>query len=191
MELQEQRVRFSQSFKQWLGNIITVFKTTINGLLITLRYWRKTYDPDRRTFTEQYEYPEKPVPVSARYRGFHRYDLTTCIACDACAKACPVDCIYIGKEKVTVGKGFKITGYTIDYSKCMFCALCVEPCPVDCIFMGASHDLSCYSRDGTIVDYSRLPLDVSWGRATLNPAAVAQSKVIVNPVHQGPNEEQQ
>ena len=52
MELQEQRVRFSQSFKQWLGNIITVFKTTINGLLITLRYWRKTYDPDRRTFTE-------------------------------------------------------------------------------------------------------------------------------------------
>ena len=162
MEVPEQRVRFSQSFKHWLGNVISVFKTTINGLLITLRYWRKTYDPDRRTFTEHYEYPEKPVPVAPRYRGFHRYDLTTCIACDACAKACPVDCIYIGKEKVKVGKGFKITGYTIDYSKCMFCALCVEPCPVDCIFMGASHDLSCYSRDGTIVDYSRLPLDVSW-----------------------------
>ena len=54
--------------------------------------------------------------------------------------------------------------------------------------MGASHDLSCYSRDGCIVDYSRLPVDVSWGRATLNPAAVAQSKVIVDPVHSGPNE---
>ena len=190
MEVPEQKLSFPQSFRNWLGNIITVFKTTINGLLITLRYWRKTYDPDRRTFTEQYEYPEKPVPVAPRYRGFHRFDLTTCIACDACAKACPVDCIYIGKEKVTVGKGFKITGYAIDYSKCMFCALCVEPCPVDCIFMGASHDLSCYSRDGTIVDYSRLPLDVSWGRATLNPAAVDQSKVIVNTVHTGPNEGQ-
>ena len=31
--------------------------------------------------------------MAARYRGFHRYDLTTCIACDQCAKACPVDCI--------------------------------------------------------------------------------------------------
>jgi NADH-quinone oxidoreductase subunit I len=81
-----------------------------------------------------------------------------------------------------------VTGFTIDYSKCMFCALCVEPCPVDCIFMGATHDLSCYSRDGCLVDYSRLPIDVSWGRATLNPTAVAQSKVLVDPIHGGPNQ---
>jgi len=37
------------------------------------------------------------------------------------------------------------------------------------------------------VDFSRLPLEVAWGRATLNPAAVAQSKVVVEPVHGGPN----
>jgi NADH-quinone oxidoreductase subunit I len=99
-----------------------------------------------------------------------------------------VDCIYIGKERVETGKGFKITGYTIDYTKCMFCALCVEPCPVDCIFMGATHDLSCYSRDGCIVDFARMPLDVAWGRATLNPTAVADAKVITEPVHGGPNQ---
>ena len=114
--------------------------------------------------------------------------LTTCIACDQCAKACPVDCIYIGKERVDGGKGFQVTGYAIDYSKCMFCALCVEPCPVDCIFMGATLDLSCYSRDGCIVDFSRLPVDVAWGRSSLNPTAVAQSKVITEPVHGGPNQ---
>ena len=78
--------------------------------------------------------------------------------------------------------------YAIDYQKCMFCALCVDPCPVDCIFMGATHDLSCYSRDGCLVDYSRLPVDVGWGRATLNPTAVAQSKVLVDPIHSGPNQ---
>jgi NADH-quinone oxidoreductase subunit I len=126
--------------------------------------------------------------VAARYRGFHRYDLTTCIACDQCAKACPVDCIYIGKERVEGSKGFQVTGFTIDYSKCMFCALCVEPCPVDCIFMGATHDLSCFSRDGCIVDFSRLPVDVAWGRATLNPTAVSESKVLTHPVHGGPNQ---
>lgn len=66
--------------------------------------------------------------------------------------------------------------------------LCVEPCPVDCIFMGSTLDLSCYSRDGTIVDFARLPVDVAWGRSTLNPTAVAASKVLVDPVHGGPNQ---
>ncbi len=172
----------------WLGNVVEAVYTVAHGMWITLRTWFKTYQPERKTFTEHFEYPELPVPVAARYRGFHRFDLTTCISCDQCAKACPVDCIYIGKERVTGGKGFKITGYTIDYTKCMFCALCVEPCPVDCIFMGATHDLSCYSRDGCIVDFSRMPLDVAWGRATLNPTAVADSKVITEPVHGGPNQ---
>jgi NADH-quinone oxidoreductase subunit I len=172
----------------WMGNVFDAVYTVAHGMWVTFRTWIKTYRPARKTFTEHFEYPELPVPVAARYRGFHRFDLTTCISCDQCAKACPVDCIYIGKERVEGAKGFKITGYTIDYSKCMFCALCVEPCPVDCIFMGATHDLSCYSRDGCIVDFSRMPLDVAWGRATLNPTAVADSKVITEPVHGGPNQ---
>lgn len=171
----------------WFRNIWVTVTTIGRGMIVTFRYWMLTYRSDRKTFTDQYLYPEMPVQVAARYRGFHRYDLTTCIACDQCAKACPVDCIYIGKERAEGTKGFKVTGFAIDYSKCMFCALCVEPCPVDCIFMGATHDLSCYSRDGCIVDFSRLPVEVAWGRSTLNPAAVAQSKVIAEPVHGGPN----
>ena len=172
----------------WFRNIFQAVYTVGHGLFVTLRYWMLTYKPERGTFTHRFEYPEKPVPVAARYRGFHRYDLTTCIACDQCAKVCPVDCIYIGKERVQGGKGFLVTGFTIDYSKCMFCALCVEPCPVDCIFMGATHDLSCYSRDGCLVDFSRLPVNVAWGRSSLNPTAVAESKVITQPVHGGPNQ---
>ena len=173
---------------KWLHDLMAAVQTVAHGLLVTLRYWFITYRKDRGTFTEKFEYPELPVPVAPRYRGFHRFDLTTCIACDQCAKACPVDCIYIGKERVENGKGFRVTGYAIDYSKCMFCALCVEPCPVDCIFMGASHDLSCYSRDGCIVDFSRMPVEVAWGRSTLNPMAVAQSRLVAEPVHGGPNE---
>ena len=88
----------------WLGNIRNAVVTIAHGMWITLRYWLKTYQDGRGTFTEQFEYPEKPVPVMARYRGFHRFDLTTCIACDQCAKACPVDCIYIGKERVEMAK---------------------------------------------------------------------------------------
>lgn len=174
--------------RDWFYNIGNAVYTVTKGMYVTMRYWLVTYRADRGTFTEKFEYPEKPVPVAARYRGFHRYDLTTCIACDQCAKACPVDCIYIGKERVENGKGFRVTNFTIDYTKCLFCALCVEPCPVDCIFMGATHDLSCYSRDGCIVDFSKLPVDVAWGRATINPTAVAESKAITRPVHVGPNQ---
>ena len=79
--------------RNWLSNVFTAVYTVAHGMWVTLRYWFITYRGDRGTFTEIYEYPEKPVPVAARYRGFHRYDLTTCIACDQCAKACPVDCL--------------------------------------------------------------------------------------------------
>ena len=53
--------------------------------------------------------------------------------------------------------------------------------------MGSSHDLSCYRREGCLVDFSRLPVEIAWGRATLDPLAVARSKSVQRPVHGGPN----
>jgi len=164
----------------WLRNIYFAIKTVGEGMQVTLWYFFQTYR--RRAFTQQFEYPELPVPVKPRYRGFHRFDLTTCIGCDKCARACPVDCIYIEKIKNPVGKGFRVNGFKIDYTKCMFCALCVDPCPVDCIFMGSTYDQSCYSRDGCIVDFAKLPLEIAWGQASLNPIAVAASKLASEPV---------
>ena len=80
-----------------------------------------------------------------------------------CAKACPVDCIYIQKtgprkiDKATdVAVGGAMTRFAIDYSKCMFCALCVDPCPTDCIHMGNLHDLSGYDRESMIVEFTDL-----------------------------------
>lgn len=165
---------------RWFADVYRAIYTVLHGMLVTIVTMAKTYR--RSTFTEVFEYPEVPVPVKARYRGFHRFDLTTCIGCEKCEVACPVDCIYIEKVKSPVGKGFRIDGFAVDYTKCMFCALCVEPCPVDCIFMGSNFDLSCYSRDGCIVDYAKLPLQTAWGRTTLNPTAVAESKVLYEPV---------
>src|SRR5215468_3896751 len=167
--------------RTWLNNVVLAIKTVGEGMYVTLWYFFQTYR--RKTFTERFEYPELPVPVKARYRGFHRFDLTTCIGCDKCARACPVDCIYIDKEKAPPpANGFVVTGFKLDYTKCLFCALCVVPCPVDCIFMGLNHDIRTYTRDGCVVDYAKLPLAVAWGQATLNPTAVQESKRISLPV---------
>jgi NADH-quinone oxidoreductase subunit I len=173
-------------FWGWLANIWLAVVTVAQALWVTVRYWIITYDPKRGTFTEAFEYPELPAKISNRFRGFHRFDLTTCIGCERCAKDCPVDCIYITKERAVGRKGFQVKGFTIDYTKCMFCGICTESCPVDCIFMGSTYDLSCYSRDGCMVDFTRLPVEVAWGRATLNPTAVARSKAVTGPVHDGP-----
>jgi len=181
------RVGNTRSMFRWFYNIYSAVLTVAHALGVSLLYWVRTYDPKRRTFTEQYEYPELPAQVTPRFRGFHRFDLTTCIGCEACARACPADCIRIAKQKAPGGKGFQVTSFVIDYGKCLFCALCVEPCPVDCIFMGSAHDLSCYAREGYVVDFSRLPLEIAWGRASLEPLVVARSKAILKPVHGGPN----
>jgi NADH-quinone oxidoreductase subunit I len=156
----------------WFRNIRLAIRTIAEGMYVTLDNLVLTFR--RKAFTQHFEYPEVPVPIKARYRGFHRFDLTTCIGCDKCARACPVDCIYIEKEKAKPPlKGFAVTG---------FCALCVDPCPVDCIFMGSNFDLSCFSRDGCIVDYAKLPLEIAYGQATLNPTVVAASKKVALPV---------
>jgi len=168
------------TFFGWCGDVYRTVTTVAGALAATFSLMVGTYR--RKTYTEAFEYPELPVAVKPRYRGFHRFDLTTCIGCDKCAAACPVDCIYIDKEKSPVGKGFRVTGFTIDYTKCMFCALCVEPCPVECIFMGSNYDLSCFTRDGCIVDFAKLPVGIAWGQATLNPTVVAASKAITEPV---------
>jgi NADH-quinone oxidoreductase subunit I len=167
--------------RTWFRNVRLAIGTIAQGMFVTLDYMVQTFR--RKAFTQHFEYPEKPVPIKPRYRGFHRFDLTTCIGCDKCARACPVDCIYIEKEKAKPpGKGFVVGGFKIDYTKCMFCALCVDPCPVDCIFMGSNFDLSCFSRDGCVVDYAKLPLEIAYGQATLNPTVVAESKKVALPV---------
>jgi NADH-quinone oxidoreductase subunit I len=180
--------RNSLGLGEWFGNIFQAVWTVAHALWVTVRYWGKTYNPARKTFTEHFEYPELPLQIAGRYRGFHRFDLTSCIACERCARDCPVDCIYIGKDRIEGRKGFRVTSFVIDYTKCMFCGICTESCPADCIFMGSTHDLSSYSRDGCIVDFSRIPLEIAWGRATLNPTAVSESKLVTSPVHGGPNQ---
>jgi len=141
--------------RDYFHNIWKTVSTILIGMRISLKYCFA------KTVTLQY--PDVAPAIQPRYRGFHFYEIEKCIACDLCAKACPVDCIYIEKtgprkiDKATgIALGGAMTRYAIDYSKCMFCALCVPPCPTDCIHMGNLHDLSGYDRESMIVEFTEL-----------------------------------
>ena len=147
----------SSPVQAYFRNIFDTVKSITTGMRITLRYCFS------KTIT--IHYPFEKLAFAPRYRGIHEFEADRCIACDMCAKACPVDCIYIDKTgprkidkktgKVDT-KGGDLVRYAIDYQKCMFCALCTEPCPTECIHMGKNHDLSSYSRDDMIVEFTEL-----------------------------------
>jgi NADH-quinone oxidoreductase subunit I len=150
----------SSSVGDYFRNIRDNVRSVVTGMKITLKY---TF---QRPVTVQY--PEQRLALAPRYRGIHEFEANKCIACDLCAKACPVDCIYIDKsgprridKKTGVideadPKNGELLRFAVDYSKCLFCALCTEPCPTACIHMGKLHDLSGYSRQDAVVEFAEL-----------------------------------
>ena len=124
--------------------------------------------------------PRFALTMSAHDSGaFHRYDLTSCTACQRCALECPSGSISLGCEQVPGRKGTQITSFTVDYGKCVSCALCAELCPADCLAVGSPHDLRAYMRDGSVVDFSRLPVELAWGGWPCHVAAADYSPTAV------------
>jgi len=121
---------------QYFGNIKDTVKSVWEGMSVTLSYMFQ------RPITIQYAGPEaaresgEPVQhtLPSRYRGLLEVDISTCTACQACERVCPIQVIAIGIEKDLANPRQRVmTRFDIDMGKCMFCGLCVEPCPTGSI----------------------------------------------------------
>jgi NADH-quinone oxidoreductase subunit I len=120
--------------KRYLVDIGRTARSLWEGLSVTLSYMLQ------RPITVQYAGPDAKTdtPVQhllpSRFRGLLEVDMETCTACQACERACPINVIAIGIEKLPENPKQRVmTRFDIDVGKCMFCGLCVEPCPTGSI----------------------------------------------------------
>lgn len=127
------------------------------------------------------QYPKQRWEMPDRARNQLHNDIDDCIGCDQCARACPVDCIYIDTEKVgkevdlgVTSKGtkkrLKVLRFDIDMSLCCYCGLCTYPCPTECLVMTPKYESSVYDRTELVYRYAR-PEDYEQ-----EPAAVVKSE---------------
>ena len=112
------------------------------------------------------QYPDERWEMPERSRNQLFNDIDDCIGCDQCARACPVDCIYIETEKTGPGedlgltskgtkKRLKVLRFDIDMSLCCYCGLCTYPCPTECLIMTPNYESSVYDRTDLLFKYAK------------------------------------
>ncbi|HEY2945627.1 MAG TPA: NADH-quinone oxidoreductase subunit I [Vicinamibacteria bacterium] len=129
----------------WLRDVWEGFSTVLVGMNIT---WRHLFV---KKVTLHYPEEKWQLPPRSRMRLFMKYE--DCIGCGQCARACPVDCIYIKTDKrpatapaiwAADGTPIKLDTklFDIDMSLCCYCNLCTYPCPTNCIYMTPEYEFA-------------------------------------------------
>lgn len=88
------------------------------------------------------QYPFAPLQLSQDMRGKPEHTPEQCIACSACAIACPSNaiCMHVDLDSAHFV-------WEIDYGRCIFCGRCEEVCPTRAIELGLEFELACFSHD--------------------------------------------
>ena len=101
----------------------------------------KLFKEIRRTGDATIEYPFAPLNLPEGYRGKPQHVEEACIACGACAVACPPNAISMELDRTQE----HIT-WAINYGRCIFCGRCEEVCPTFAIKLSDEFELSVMSK---------------------------------------------
>ncbi len=82
-------------------------------------------------------YPAAPVEVAPGFRGKPQHDPERCIACAACAIACPPNALSITTD---LDQGTRT--WTLFVGRCIYCGRCEEVCPTHAITLSPNFELA-------------------------------------------------
>jgi hydrogenase-4 component H len=92
-----------------------------------------------------HSYPFAPISLSPGFRGKPQHDPAACIACAACAIACPSNALSIAND---TDRGVRT--WAICYGRCIFCGRCEEVCPTHAIALMPEFELAVMSKQDLI-----------------------------------------
>jgi formate hydrogenlyase subunit 6/NADH:ubiquinone oxidoreductase subunit I len=103
-------------------------------------------------------YPRRAVPLPPGYRG--PLELVrdpqcgdfVCIACGACCRACPSQCLAVTGEKREGRRGRYPVRFGYDFTRCSLCGTCVEICPVGALRFSGACGMAGFTPDEFRVD---------------------------------------
>jgi hydrogenase-4 component H len=82
-------------------------------------------------------YPAEPVSVMPGFRGRPEHDPERCIACAACAIACPPNALSITTD---LDQGLRT--WSLFMGRCIYCGRCEEVCPTGAITLSQDFELA-------------------------------------------------
>ena len=102
----------------------------------------KTIKEILKTGDATVQYPFAPLERPEGVRGKPEHDSVACIACAACAVACPPNAIQM---RVDAKAG--TSTWSINYGRCIFCGRCEEVCPLQAIVLSSEFELAVMNKD--------------------------------------------
>lgn len=82
-------------------------------------------------------YPFEPIEQMSGFRGKPKHDPEKCIACAACAIACPPNALSMTTD---LNQGFQT--WTLFMGRCIYCGRCEEVCPTGAITLSPDFELA-------------------------------------------------
>ncbi len=82
-------------------------------------------------------YPFVPADVTPGFRGRPKHDPELCIACAACAIACPSNAL-----TMTTDMDQGVITWSLFYGRCIYCGRCEEVCPTRAIRLSQDFELA-------------------------------------------------
>jgi hydrogenase-4 component H len=82
-------------------------------------------------------YPFEPVELMPGFRGKPHHDAELCIACAACAIACPPNALELHND---FDQGIRT--WSLNVGRCIYCGRCEEVCPTGAIKLSPEFELA-------------------------------------------------